>query len=308
MPSSFKSPLTLYVLWHPDYSDGAAFSHRLFNVFSRNVNDPFARTPGIPVYFRSTPASPGGTVPLDIPFSESDHTAVVILVDDEMVVSPEWKEYVKRLDEQAAESAGKIRLFQIAVSTRSFNFPVANTNFIRLFEVKSDESAGSGTTNRQRETSHQPVSVSGGINVNVFINGVDVQSIRADNVTAEVSLDSVADQENAPTQPTQGADESESSSTKNLVHRQAVFLTGKLAHELSRLLYHEPRVTEEGTIQSTPPVKMFISHAKADGADITAAIRNQIHRDTSLKSFFDANDIAVGYRFSEELLAALQGA
>ena len=43
-----------------------------------------------------------------------------------------------------------------------------------------------------------------------------------------------------------------------------------------------------------------------DGANVPAAIRNDIHADISLKSFFDANDIAVGYRFSTELLAALE--
>ncbi|HQX53176.1 MAG TPA: toll/interleukin-1 receptor domain-containing protein [Planctomycetaceae bacterium] len=241
MRSPFKSPLTLYVLWHPDYSDGASIANKLFNVFSRNVDDTFARTPGIPVYFRSFPVAADSALPRAIPFDDADHSAIIVLVDDNMVVSDEWRAYVTGLDQAASSSAGKIRLFPVAVNFNSFNFPVADTNFIRLFEVKE----------------RPPASVAA-----------------------------------AASNPT-------------FAERQATFLIGKLVHELSRLLYHVPRVTAEGTVQSAPPIRMFISHAKADGANVAAAIRDHI-ADTSLKSFFDANDIAVGYRFSSELLSALE--
>lgn len=306
MPGSFKSPLTLYVLWHPNYSDGAAIAQRLFNEFSRNVDDPFARTPGIPVYFRSAPASDDENSPRQIQFGESDHTAIVLLVDDEMVVSPEWREYVTQLDVHAAKSDGKTRLFPVAVNTRSFNFPVANTNFIRLFEVKPEVAPQPGMSTTSREETAKPVSNGGGITVNVFINGGQTESVRTEGTPAEVSVSDVVVVDDPSMPPDTGEDAIDVASTQSLLARQGRFLIGKLVHELSRLLYHVPRVTEKGTVQSAPPVRMFISHAKADGADIAAAIRNQIHADTSLKSFFDANDIAVGYRFSDELLAALE--
>ena len=85
MATWFKSPLIVYVLWHPEYAEGALLAHKLFSVFSRNVDDPFARTPGIPVYFRSCSATPDAHVPGQIPFEEADYTAIVVLVDDHML-------------------------------------------------------------------------------------------------------------------------------------------------------------------------------------------------------------------------------
>ena len=104
MPTSFKSPLTLYVLWHPDYAEGEAIAKKLFSVFSRNVDDPFARTPGIPVYFRSHPAAPDAKTPIPIPLGEADHTAIIVLVDDHMVVDEAWEAYVTGLHTKAAEA------------------------------------------------------------------------------------------------------------------------------------------------------------------------------------------------------------
>ena len=139
MRASFKSPLTLYILWHPDYSDGALLADKLFKAFSRNVDDPFARTPGIPVYFRSAPAARDSKVPIGIPFEESEHTAIIIIVDDHMVIGDEWNGYVTGLEQAAAVSAGKSRLFPVAVNTNSFKFSVASTNSIRLFEVRETQ-------------------------------------------------------------------------------------------------------------------------------------------------------------------------
>ncbi len=269
MRSPFKSPLTLYVLWHPDYSDGAFFANKLFNVFSRNVDDTFARTPGIPVYFRSAPVAAGSTLPRPIPFEDADHTAIIVLVDDNMVVSDEWRGYVTGLDQAASSSAGKIRLFPVAVNFNSFKFPVADTNFIRLFEVK------------ERPPAKTPVPAA----------GTDCTPIG---------------EPKEPSGNDGGQEPTSAASDPTFAERRATYLVGKLVHELSRLLYHVPRVTAEGTVQSAPPIRMFISHAKADGAKVAAAIREHIGKDTSLNSFFDANDIAVGYRFSSELLSALE--
>ncbi len=280
-------------------------------MFSRNVGDPFARTPGIPVYFRSAPALNDKVVPRPIAFEEADHTAIVVLVDDQMVISPEWRNYVAELDAQAAKYAGKVRLFPVAVNSNSFSFPIANTNFIRLFEVKQGEpTQPEVSAESPRAKGATPATSRAGVTINLFINSDPAELVRVEQATDSADLPiraakvAVPEASSAPTES--GEDASATASAERFLNRKATFLIGKLVHELSRLLYHRPRVTEKGTAQSAPPVRMFISHAKADGADIAAAIRNQIHADTSLKSFFDANDIAVGYRFSDELLAALE--
>ncbi len=312
MAVHFKSPLTVYVLWHPEYADGAAMAERLFDVFSRNTKDPFARTPGIPVYFRSSPAAKD-QVPKAIAFEESDNTAIVVLVDDHMVVSDDWNTYVADLDQAAEKAAGKVRLFPVAVNTNSFNFPVANTNFIRLFEVQ-EIAAPAAAESDSPQPSPAPASIrhqvpqsqaEHGFTINIFVNSKDAGG----DHTSQTALTTVPSggEPAAQAEPGGGGKGSPALLDDNtLVERRATFLIGKLVHEFSRLLYDQPRITDKGTVQSAPPVRVFISHAKADGADIAAAIRNHIHSDTSLKSFFDANDIAVGYRFSSELLAAIE--
>jgi hypothetical protein len=292
MPTPFKSPLTLYVLWHPDYSAGALLADKLFKGFSRNVDDPFARTPGIPVYFRSAPAGANSKLPRTIPFEESDYTAIIVLVDDRMVIGDEWNTYVTELDKVAAASPGKIRLFPVAVNSNSFKFPVASTNFIRLYEVREKTPATAAiVADSVASETKTPPGKETGVTINIFINGENAESVRVEHTAAKSAPPGAA---------------SASAAGPTLLDRQATFLIGKLAHELSRMLYHQPRVDDDGAIQSAAPIRMFISHAKADGAGIAAAIRNHIHSDTSLKSFFDANDIAAGYRFSAELITALR--
>jgi hypothetical protein len=307
MHTPFKPPLTIYVLWHPAYADGALLAQKLFKVFTRNVDDPFARTPGIPVYFRSAPATREANAPREIVFEESDHTAIVILVDDRMVVGDAWQDYVAGLARAASASAGKVRLFPVAVNSNSFNFPIADTNFIRLYEVRDKgptppavAAASPGVETRI------PSGKDAGITINIFINGEQADSRRVATAVVETAPPVTALATGTPPPAGAGAGPAVGAAEVMLLERKATFLIGKLAHELSRLLYHRPRVTEAGTEQSPPAIKMFISHAKADGADVAREIRDHIHADTSLKSFFDANDIAAGFRFSNELLAALE--
>ena len=44
-----------------------------------------------------------------------------------------------------------------------------------------------------------------------------------------------------------------------------------------------------------PKVKIFISHAKADGTDQARSVRDYILQETQLSAFYDENDIALGY-------------
>jgi TIR domain len=49
------------------------------------------------------------------------------------------------------------------------------------------------------------------------------------------------------------------------------------------------------------PVKVFISHAKADGVAIAEDIRLQILQQGQMQAFFDESDLAIGYGFAPEL-------
>lgn len=84
-------------------------------------------------------------------------------------------------------------------------------------------------------------------------------------------------------------------------------LLGEATHEMSRLLLNQPRGVEvEGTRLSTSPVSLFLSHAKKDGAELAKSIKGYIHEQTPLKTFFDANDIAAGHSFSNEISESIE--
>jgi hypothetical protein len=79
---------------------------------------------------------------------------------------------------------------------------------------------------------------------------------------------------------------------------------GRLLHEFSRqLLKRNPSHKPEDV--APPPVKLFISHAKKDGETVAIDFRNYVRSETKLASFFDANDIPDGYKFSNEIAEAL---
>lgn len=81
-----------------------------------------------------------------------------------------------------------------------------------------------------------------------------------------------------------------------------------IAHELCRTLYGINRISEANIELTSPsPVKLFISHAKEDGLEIAKQLNEFIQNDTPLDTFFDANDITVGYDFEKEIEGNIDG-
>ena len=83
-------------------------------------------------------------------------------------------------------------------------------------------------------------------------------------------------------------------------------LHSDLLNDLSRLLFNITASFEVLHDFVPPPVKLFISHAKLDGASIAMDFRNYIRSETKLNSFFDANDIADGYDFEKEIAGGVR--
>lgn len=87
-------------------------------------------------------------------------------------------------------------------------------------------------------------------------------------------------------------------------------LVGKLTYEFCRMLRHylehlkRPAETEDALGRYLKKVQIFLSHSKHDerGACIARTVRDRIHANYSLASFFDVHDIPAGLRFDEVLL------
>ena len=76
----------------------------------------------------------------------------------------------------------------------------------------------------------------------------------------------------------------------------------RMLHGLCRLLLgKKPTHEANDEIGVPPPIKLFISHAKKDGEKEAEKFRNYIESVTKLNTFFDANDIADGYKFDNQI-------
>src|SRR5262245_6215023 len=77
--------LSVYVVWDPDFAIGGEIARALFDHYSRTAVTEAGGGVGIDGYYRSAPGRSGGDLPDPIPTSPQACTAIVVLVDENMV-------------------------------------------------------------------------------------------------------------------------------------------------------------------------------------------------------------------------------
>lgn len=137
---SFKTPLSVFIVWHPDYLEGQQTAEFIYSVLCRDYSKPLTRSMGIPVYFRSTNAE-NKSQPIAIEFDESEFTAVIALVSDEFVVDKEYGNYLEKIFDECNIVSDKRRLYPIAISKNAFNVSakLSPINFIRITQINSSD-------------------------------------------------------------------------------------------------------------------------------------------------------------------------
>jgi hypothetical protein len=137
---SYKTPLAVYIIWHPDYMDGQQIADFMYSVLCRNPEKPLVRSLGIPVYFRSTKAK-NKNQPIAIDFTESEFSAVIALVSDEFVVDKEFGNYLDKIFDECNSVSEKRRIYPIAISKNAFNVSpkLSPINFIRIAKSISND-------------------------------------------------------------------------------------------------------------------------------------------------------------------------
>jgi hypothetical protein len=86
-------------------------------------------------------------------------------------------------------------------------------------------------------------------------------------------------------------------------------LLKQLTETLCRYMLSERQAQSAESQESTdslPKLKIFVSHAKADGTGPARRLRDYIYSQTQLSAFFDENDIAYGSAFANVLDTALE--
>lgn len=140
--SAYRPCLVVYVIWHPDFEKGKDFANYIYSLLTRDVREPISRGIGIPVFFRSIPFSTD-KVPPEIHLDHAQRSAIVVLVDDNMVNSAPWNVYVENLWQQTRGIDSPHRLYPASVTPNATNLTgdVSRAQFIRLYQRPENEMA-----------------------------------------------------------------------------------------------------------------------------------------------------------------------
>ncbi len=111
-----KMPLAIYVLYHSEYSDGEKAFEMIYQLLCRDVNKPLTDGIDIPVYLRT--GADKDTIK-EIDFSESDKTAVIVLIDENMFCSEVWRKYLQQIVTTNTTNAN-VKIYPIALCQYGF--------------------------------------------------------------------------------------------------------------------------------------------------------------------------------------------
>jgi hypothetical protein len=134
---SFTTPLSVFIVWHPDYLEGQQTADFLYSVLCRDSTKPLIRSMGIPVYFRNKNVSETNQ-PLEINFAESEYTAVIALVSDEFVNDSNYGKFLDSIFDKCETEKEKRRVYPVAISKSAYNVSTkfSAINFIRVDRSK----------------------------------------------------------------------------------------------------------------------------------------------------------------------------
>lgn len=144
--SKYKTPLSVFIVWHPDYLEGQQMADFLYCGLCRDSSKPLIRSMGIPVYFRSTKAE-NKNQPLAVDFSESEFTAVIALVSDEFVVDKEFGNYLDKIFDECNSVSDKKRVYPIAISKNAFS---VSTKFSPINFIRVTKAIGNDCSNEKK--------------------------------------------------------------------------------------------------------------------------------------------------------------
>ncbi|WP_070138133.1 toll/interleukin-1 receptor domain-containing protein [Crocinitomix algicola] len=137
---SYKSPLAIFIIWHPSFEDGQKIADYLYSVFCRDSDKPLNRTIGIPVYFRKVNFKDTKS-PRTINYSESTFNAIVPLIDDDFVNDKNYKTYIEEVLSYSLISKGKTKVYPVAISKNAYGFSknLGQINFLRADKITGEK-------------------------------------------------------------------------------------------------------------------------------------------------------------------------
>jgi hypothetical protein len=115
--------LAVYAVWHPSFRDGSKIAEGLRQHFRRKLYENVAGGTGLSVIFRSDPM-PGSSVPLPIDITDAETSAIIVLVDPNLVNDPNWTSYVRDLAESTEAAGLSARVFPVILSSSALGINI----------------------------------------------------------------------------------------------------------------------------------------------------------------------------------------
>jgi hypothetical protein len=110
--------LVLYVVWHPAFDEGRSIAKKLYEHYRRELYSNVAGGAGLSVIYRSVP-DPVTLAPAAIDFSDSETSAVVILIDERFAGDAHYVAWSKDLMSQTDAIGLSTRVFPIAINSEA---------------------------------------------------------------------------------------------------------------------------------------------------------------------------------------------
>lgn len=107
----------VHVVWHPESVLGKVIADALMQHFRRDIYKNIVGGNGIPVVFRSV-CLPGAETPIPVSLDDSDTSATVVILDEHLVSSAAWLDYIKHISAQVKEFSSngfKRMLFPVSI-------------------------------------------------------------------------------------------------------------------------------------------------------------------------------------------------
>lgn len=147
---NFKSPLSIYVLWHSDFQNGSPstqwktktcthggqeYASFIYKSFCRDIENPVSRGIGIPVYYRSQKGENGAIA--EIPFHESERNALVVLAEGNMLNDASYRQYLEN-SMHVQSAASRVFFFSLDTFGSKVNQDQETRLYASLYEIEGE--------------------------------------------------------------------------------------------------------------------------------------------------------------------------
>ena len=105
------APLSVYVVFHSENSEGREIYERLYRLLCRDADDPFFDGLDIPVFF-STGSDSQNINAID--YCRGEKTVILLLLDKKMYISKAWKNIVKNIPQTDNVCFCPVSMYQYA--------------------------------------------------------------------------------------------------------------------------------------------------------------------------------------------------